>query len=228
MVSIQFLAHSFFKIQNGGGAVLVDPFIAGKSASNVKRLIDCPCSEKQLKDISAILITHEHFDHFDRELIEHIVARDNALVVAHDSVLNQLNISKRNVCPINANGSVSVRGIKVKAFSAHHPQSFYPLSYLIEMDGQRIFHAGDTDTMEGFFETIKCDTAMLPIGGTMTMDLVDAVKTTKAIKPKIVIPMHYNTFSVIQVDPMEFKTRIEKTNLKTKVAIMNPGETLEL
>ncbi len=60
------------------------------------------------------------------------------------------------------------------------------------------------------------------------MDIVDAVKATKSMKPKFVIPMRYNTFSFIKADPQEFKARIEKSNLKTKAIVLAPGEKVKV
>ena len=60
-----------------------------------------------------------------------------------------------------------------------------------------------------------------------TMDIIDAVRATKTMKPKYVIPMHYNSFTTIQVDPNEFRSRIEKSILKTVPVILKPGEVFK-
>ncbi|MCD6433986.1 MAG: MBL fold metallo-hydrolase, partial [Candidatus Diapherotrites archaeon] len=69
---------------------------------------------------------------------------------------------------------------------------------------------------------------LLPIGGKVTMDIIDAVKATKMIKPKIVIPMHYNTFEIIKANPKEFAERIAESALKTEVKILKPGQEIKL
>jgi L-ascorbate metabolism protein UlaG (beta-lactamase superfamily) len=101
------------------------------------------------------------------------------------------------------------------------------LGYLISADNQSIYHAGDTELHDSFGE-IKTDIALLPIGGAYTMDVVDAVRATKTMKPKYVIPMHYNTFDEIKADSNEFCQRINKSILKTKPIVMGIGETVEL
>ena len=228
MVELQYLGHSFFKFESKGKSILVDPFLNSKAPSpDLKALIKCPLSEKDFKNISLILVSHEHFDHFDKKFIESIAAKNDSLIVAHDSLLNELKIPKRQMVSIATDSKINVRDVEIKAIPAHHPQSFYPLSFLIEINGNRIFHAGDTDLMEEH-EKIKADVALLPIGGSYTMDLVDAVKAIKCIKPKFAIPMHYNTWAHIKADPQEFKARIEKSNLKTKPVILAPGETFKL
>ncbi|HIH21099.1 MAG: MBL fold metallo-hydrolase [Candidatus Diapherotrites archaeon] len=228
MVELRFFRHSFFQLSANGKNILIDPFLDCKAPSpEMKALVKSPVQEKDFKDVSLILVSHEHYDHFDKKFIESIASKQDSLVAAHDSVLNELNLPKRQLVSIATDSSVNVRNASIKAFPAHHPHSFYPLSFLIELNGVRIFHAGDTDLMEEH-EKIKADVAILPIGGASTMDLVDAVKAVKCMKPKVAIPMSYNTFSHIQADPLEFKARIEKSNLKTKPVILQPGESFKL
>ncbi len=209
-------------------SILVDPFVNFDAGdSGLKRLVKCPVKEKELCDVAAILITHEHFDHFDKKFVEKAAKKHDSLVVAHDSILNELSLPRRQLVSIGCDSRVSVRGANIKAIPAHHPKAFYPLSFLIEFDGAKIFHAGDTDLMDDY-ERIKTDVALLPIGGCITMDLGDAVKATKNIRPKFVVPMHYNTFDHIRADAGDFKAKIEKSNLKTKPVVLEPGETMKV
>lgn len=228
MIELQYLGHSFFKIESKGKNILIDPFFNCNAPSpELKSLVKCPLTEKDFKNVSLILVSHEHFDHFDKKFIESIAAKQDTLVVAHDSLLNELKIPKRQTVSIATDSKLNVRDVSIKAVPAHHPQSFYPLSFLIELNGVKIFHAGDTDLMEEH-EKIRADVVLLPIGGSYTMDLVDAVKAIKCMKPKFAIPMHYNTFEHIKADPQEFKARIEKSNLKTIPVILEPGQKFKL
>jgi len=93
--------------------------------------------------------------------------------------------------------------------------------------GKELYIIRDDSALMDSFSSIKPDIAMLPIGGTLTMDLIDAVRATKTMKPDYVIPMHYNTFEEIKADPAEFKEQIEKSVLKTKPLIMKPGQALK-
>ena len=228
MVRIQYLGHSFFKISFSNINILVDPFIkCNTKDAAFDRLVECPVSEDDLKNTTMILITHEHFDHFEKDTVEKIAQRDNALVVAHDSILTELDLPRNLTRSVTVGDEITLRNINIKAVSAHHPHSFYPLGYVMECKGQTVYHAGDTALTENFAD-IKCDIALLPIGGTYTMDCVDAVKAVKTMKPEIAIPMHYNTFEMIKADPNEFKAKIEKSILKTKAVILQPKQTFKL
>lgn len=228
MIKVQYFGHSFFKVSFPGRNILFDPFLGSEgSEPRFERQIGCAAKARDLKDIALILISHEHFDHFDKQLVEKIAGRDSSAIVSAEHLLQQLNVSKRLLRPIKMNETATVRGVEVKAVAAHHPQAFYPLGFLVSCNGKSILHAGDTDLIDDFSE-ISPDVALLPIGGAMTMDCVDAVRAVKTMKPRIAIPMHYNTFKVIEQDPAEFKARIDKSILKTKPVILKPGETFTL
>ncbi len=221
MVEVRFLGHSFFKISFSEATFLIDPFVY--DVKETKRLVKCPITTKKLKNIDAILVTHEHFDHFDKKAIEEICENESCCVIAHDSVLNELNISKNLKRPISKEGVVNLKGVKIKAISAHHPHSFYPMGFHLESKGVSVFHAGDTDLVPGLLN-VKSNIALLPIGGHFTMDLIDAVKLVKTTKPDVVIPMSYNTFDFMQVSQNDFSEKINKSILKTKPIILKPGE----
>ncbi|MFH1544645.1 MAG: metal-dependent hydrolase [archaeon] len=225
MVKIHFLGHSSFKLVYPHTSILIDPFINNTCIEpSFKRLIDSPVKENELNDVSLILVSHEHFDHFDKKAIESIAQKNNSVVVGHESVLQKLKLHKRFLCPITIGQKIELRKLAIEGITAHHPNSFFPIGFLIDSGKEKIYHAGDTDLIDEFDE-IKADIALLPIGGTYTMDLVDGVKATKSMKPKIVIPMHYNTFSMIKADALEFKHKIEKSLLETKPVILKPGES---
>ena len=223
-VKVSYLAHSFFKISSSGKNLLVDPFFEHPSQ---QRLIKCPITESSLKNIDVILITHEHPDHFDKAAIERIANREKCAIVATRNVLNELNINHAQCIEVSSYDEKLVRGFKITTLPAHHPTAFYPVSYLIKIGNKTIFHAGDT-TLKDEFAEIKADLSLLPIAGKATMDVVDAVKATKMIKPKYAVPMHYNTFEHIKIDPREFSYRIDKSILKTKPVILKPGKSITI
>lgn len=227
MVNVRFLGHSFFRISFKGCNVLTDPYIKNESPNpDFMRLEKTAAKEKDFKNVDIVLLSNEHFDHFEKELVEKTVSENNAVVVGHESLLRQLNLSRRFTQPLGIGQSLALRKIKVTGMPAHHPPSFYPMGYLLEGDGKKIYHAGDTELLDEF-EIKNPDLALLPIGGYQTMDCVDAVRAVKAMKPTYAIPTHYNTFAMMKTDPNEFRQKIEKSILKTKPVILKPGQSFK-
>ncbi|MBU2100859.1 metal-dependent hydrolase [Candidatus Micrarchaeota archaeon] len=227
VVEITFFGHSFFKIDFNGTKLLFDPFMNNTCQDSAfNRILPCTAKKCDLEKIDLILISHEHFDHFDKKAIESIVKQNNSLVVAHDSILNKLSLERRFLHPLNLDQKINLRDVTIECVTAHHPESFYPVGFIVSSKGKSVYFSGDTSLIDSFSE-INVDVALLPIGGTYTMDCVDCVKATKLIKPKYVIPMHYNTFEMIKCDVNELKRKIEKSVLTTKPILLNPGETFK-
>ena len=226
-MKLQYLGHSFFKVLVNNFSILIDPFINNTSKDdNFRSLMKCPVTEKTAPRADAMLISQEQFDHFDRKAVEAIAARDNSIVVSHESVLRELSLPPNNLRSIGIGENFSLRGIDFEVIPAHRPQSFYPMGFLIKHNGKQLYFAGDTDLTD-HFARIKPDVALLPIGGNITMDVLDAVRATKTMKPKYAIPMHYDTFPIIKADPQDFRQRIEKSILKTVPVILKPGQEFE-
>jgi len=125
---------------------------------------------------------------------------------------------------------------RVKFTIAHHgsqtPDGQYagePAGIVLTIDGITIYHTGDTGLfydMKLIGEMNNIDYMLVPIGDNFTMGITDAVKAVEFVNPKHVIPMHYKTFPVINAEPSEFKSRIEKEGKKCRV--MEFGEEIEL
>ena len=227
MVKLSYFGHSFFKLSFPEANVLIDPFLDYTAVpANLKPVQECVVKKKDLNDIALVLVSHEHFDHFDKSAVENIALRNSSMVVAHQGLLDQIDIPSNLKFAIEVGNKAKLRKLEVEAVPAQHKQSFCPVGFVVSNGNVSVYHAGDTDLLNRFRE-IKTDVALLPIGGNMTMDVVDGVRATKIIKPSLVIPMHYNTFPVIKQDPHDFRKRIEKSVLKTKVEVMKPGQTIE-
>lgn len=124
----------------------------------------------------------------------------------------------------------------VKLTIAHHgskaPNGEYmgnPCGAIINIGNKKVYHTGDTGLfldMKLIGELAQPDVMLLPIGNNFTMGIDDATKAVEFVKPKLAIPMHYNTFPVIQANPQEFVSKVEKAGFKATA--MNYGETINL
>jgi len=105
----------------------------------------------------------------------------------------------------------------------------YPCGFIYNMEGKTIFHAGDTGLTTEFDligRTEKIDVALLPIGDNFTMGPEDAIIAASMLKPRQVVPMHYNTWEIIEQDPHRFKEMLEEET-SIKCTVMAPGDVLE-
>lgn len=95
--------------------------------------------------------------------------------------------------------------------------------FLVGVGGKIIYHAGDTGLfgdMKLIGDTNKIDIALLPIGDNFTMGIEDAIRVVEMLDSELTVPMHYNTFDIIKVDPKEFVRKVEKTGRKSKLLIL--------
>jgi len=94
-----------------------------------------------------------------------------------------------------------------------------PAGVIVTMQGRKIYHCGDTGIfgdMKLIGELDKIDVMLVPIGGNFTMDVDDAVKAVNMVNPRLAIPIHYNTFPVIQAAPQEFVKKVEALGIQAK------------
>jgi|GEM_PF-184608 len=226
-INIKYLGHSSFLLDIDNKKILTDPYFGNNPLGQYKRLIPCAHKPTYIKKLDIILISHEHMDSFDLESINLLAKRFNPNIIAHHSILTKIDTSNQQKIPIDEFETKSINNISFSAYPAHHPTSFYPLSYLIKnKNGKSIYFAGDT-LMTRDHEKIRPNIALLPIGGKRTMDLGTAIRVAKKMRPDILIPMHYNTFEDIKRNPQEAKYKLDNTNYKIKTIVLQPGKSFK-
>jgi len=217
---LRYLGHSGFEIELDGTLIYIDLFLENREVGGMKREIPAPVRPEDIDRADLILITHEHRDHFEKGTVEKIVARTGALVIAPNCVLRELEIPRANKMEIGVGDEFVVKGVEIKVVKAVHPQSACPVGYIIKKGGKSIYHAGDTYEFGEMFD-IKADFALIPIGGTYTMDAYSAYKAAKEINCRYIIPMHYNTSERVRQNISEFAREVESS--KVKPIIMKVG-----
>ncbi|MEM3856919.1 MAG: metal-dependent hydrolase [Thermoprotei archaeon] len=226
MVKLKFLGHACFQLSHSGKSVLFDPFLKGnpKAAAGPDRV-----------PADLILVSHGHSDHLG-DAVE-ISKRTGAPVFTTFELGVKLQMQGANVVAGNHGGSHDFGFAQAKITWAVHSSSFgehleeagNPCGFVLKAGGIAVYHAGDTDVF-GDMSLIGeegVDVALLPIGGFFTMDARGAVRAVKMLKPKKVVPMHYNTFPPITADPQLFKKMVEEET-SAKCVLMEPGQETEL
>ncbi|MCM1046085.1 MAG: MBL fold metallo-hydrolase [Candidatus Gastranaerophilales bacterium] len=162
--------------------------------------IDPYRSEGDSHDADIIYITHEHYDHFSPEDIEKVRKEDTVYVLPESmrKAAQDLRAKEGNVVLVKAGEKTEIAGVPTETVAAYnHVKPFHPknkgwVGYILTIEGERIYIAGDTDSNEENRQ-VKCDIAIVPVGGFYTMDAKKAAELVNSIKPKIAIPSHYGS-----------------------------------
>jgi L-ascorbate metabolism protein UlaG (beta-lactamase superfamily) len=220
-VRIEFLGHSAFLIETGEYYLLLDPFLKGN-----------PSARKTPEEIKPthIFVSHGHDDHLGSTI--YMAKASGAIVYATFELAGQLGKEGLNVREGHIGGKQIGEFGSIKFFNAQHGSGIlggHACGFVLGIENKKVYFAGDTGLFGdmSFLADEEIDIAMVPIGDLFTMGPEDAIKAVKLIKPRYVIPMHYNTFPAIKQDPVKFKESIENETNST-VIILSPGEIFEL
>ncbi|SFI35887.1 L-ascorbate metabolism protein UlaG, beta-lactamase superfamily [Selenomonas ruminantium] len=224
MVMFKYYGHSCFMLDNGEHKVLFDPFLTGNPKATVKAEdIDC----------DFILISHAHSDHLGDA--PEIAGRTGAELVGIPEVLAicEQRVPGLKQHPMNLGGSINLPFGRVRMTMAKHSSGVaggIACGYVISMSGLKIYFAGDT-ALFGDMQLIgrkdEIDYAILPVGDNYTMGLEDAALAAQWLNARHVIPVHYNTWPIINQDVKKYR-EITEAMSRAEVHVVEPGAELEL
>ncbi|KGR77503.1 metal-dependent hydrolase [Ureibacillus manganicus] len=226
-MEISYHGHSVVKIKTNGQVILIDPFIRGNGLTDLKVEEEKP---------NVILLTHGHNDHVG-DTVE-LAKANNSLVVAPNELANYLAKEGVTVHNMGIGGAYEFPFGTVKYTLAFHGSVYEtengeiinagnPGGILFTAENLTIYHAGDTalfGDMKLIGDRHAIDVAFLPIGDNFTMGPEDAAYAVTLLNPKIVVPIHYNTFPVIEQDPHHFARLVKDS----KVQVLSPGNVVEI
>ena len=226
-VKVTWHGHAAFTLDDGVDVVLIDPWFTGNPAAT------CGADEVAA---TLIVVTHGHRDHLG-DAVE-ISRRVGAPILA----INELAIHLGRTADVqtlrgNIGGTLRWNGVAVKLVAAVHTSAIdtgdgfaavtAAAGVVVRIGDKTIYHAGDT-ALFGDMRLIGdevLDAAIVPIGGTYTMDARDAARAVELLRPGIVIPNHFDTFPQIRADPQEFADRVGGG---ARVKVLRPGGSLTI
>jgi L-ascorbate metabolism protein UlaG (beta-lactamase superfamily) len=227
MIEIQYLGHSAVYIKTEAVRLIVDPFLEGnpKAATSPSNI-----------QVDVIAVTHGHGDHLGDAVP--IALRTGALVIAPFELATYISKKGCRVHPMHIGGRFEFGWGKVKLTPALHGSAVIeengqivyagnPCGYLFSLEGKTIYHAGDTGVsceMELIGRLNRIDVAFLPIGDNFTMGPADAAEAVRMLNPRVVVPMHYDTFEIIEQDPKAFAALVSGS----RVEILKSGGMMNI
>lgn len=202
-------AQNSIRIDANGTIIYVDPFQI----------------DEENHDADFIFITHDHYDHYSLESINKILQRETAFIVP---IAMDKNVRKNTPVginhPVEPGKSYEVNGISFETVAMYNKLKPFHLKkagwcgYIIEVAGTRIYIAGDIDNIDEA-KAVKCDVAMIPIGGFYTMNYKEGADLINTMKPKAAIPTHYGTAVGSPSDGENFAKLVDKDiQVETKLS----------
>ena len=182
--NIEVFGQNSIRVRSEIGPIYIDPFQM----------------KEEPRDAAFILITHDHYDHFSEDDIAKVVG-DNTRLIVPEKMLNKTKSVAhlmKDVKTVTPGVSYEVDGLEFETVPAYnklkpfHPKNAEWVGYILNIDDKRIYIAGDTDATPEAKE-VKCDVALVPIGGTYTMDAKKAAELINEMCPKVAVPVHYGT-----------------------------------
>ena len=227
MARLTWHGHACFTlVTDDDTRIMFDPWLDQNPAADI--------GTDQVQDLDYILVSHGHFDHFGDAIP--LARKTGATLVAIYELAafaQSKGVEKTHGMSIGGGYRFPFGYAKLTP-ALHGPNvagdeegvfTCMPGGWWLDLGGKRLYHAGDTALITDM-QLLKgrVDVALLPIGDNYTMGPEDAARAVEFIEPRIVVPMHYNTFDLIRQDPAEFARLV---GARARVEILKPGESLE-
>ena len=210
--AVEWLGHSGFRVSTGRTTIYIDPYRVGEGAAPA----------------DLILVTHGHYDHFSPRDIQ-AISHPRTWLIAPAAVAEKVGGRVMSIAPGEVIDPEFAHGVSIRALAAYNTSKRGPdgkvfhareagwVGYDINIRGERLYHAGDTDVIPEMDQVTGVDMALLPVSGTYVMTAEEAAEAARRIQPRLAVPMHWGEHIGTEDDARRFE---ELTPVP--VAIMEP------
>ncbi len=197
--ALDWLGHSGFRLRAGRATIYIDPYRVAPDAPKA----------------DLILVTHGHYDHFSPQDIERL-SQKGTWLVAPAAVAERVSGQVASIAPGELLEEELVRGVGIAAVAAYntskrdaegklfHPPEAGFVGYDLNVRGERLYHAGDTDVIPEMDAVAGVDVALLPVSGTYVMTPDEAAEAARRIAPRVAVPMHWGELIGTREDAVAF------------------------
>lgn len=202
-IQLRWLGHDGFKISHNNSHIYIDPYRIDRSTN----------------DANILLISHNHYDHLSIEDIKKVINNNTIIIAAEECSESLKDISSEEIRKVRPGDKITLNQYKIEVVEAYnvdknyHPKDDRKVGFIITIDNTRIYHAGDTDLIPEM-EIFGSDIALVPVSGTYVMTAEEAaLAVNNYIKPKVAIPMHYNSIVGSTEDAKKFKELVKTADV---------------
>ncbi|MDP2586144.1 MAG: MBL fold metallo-hydrolase, partial [Candidatus Komeilibacteria bacterium] len=186
-------------------------------------------AEDQIQPANYVFITHGHFDHCSPEDLKKIVSDQTIVIASAECQKDLAGLTVKQIHYLKPGENLGIANLRINAVQAYNINKFREpgvpfhlpggdeLGYIIQINGVRIYHAGDTDNIPEMADLENIHIALLPVSGTYVMTPTEAAAAAKVIQPKIAIPMHYGSIVGTLADAEKFKQLAEQLGIKVEI-----------
>lgn len=232
-MKITLIGHNTLLIETAGARILTDPYFGPRGNPFYMRLSPPACPPEALRQVDAVLVSHNHWDHIDRRFFR-LLPRQTPIFAPHLTAWETRLYGGRHVVGLRPWQSVTLGEIEIHAVPAIHLVS--TIGFVLCAEGLEIYFAGDTfyaPFMKQIGNRFKLDVALIPVTTyrpPMTMNEQEAVLATRDLAPRLVIPVHLGLdmrFPFLRTgqSPQGYIRRLREAGLDTPVKLLKEGET---
>ena len=244
--TVTWLGHATVVVEIGGRRVITDPALTRRMAHLRRRR---PLVAQAIEQLDLVVVSHVHMDHFHLPSLR-LIDRSVPVVVPLGAAPLAAKAGFDDVHELGPDGQVTVAGVEVRAVPAVHRGGRGPhsrvasdaMGLVLSAGGRSVYFAGDTDYYEAMADLAGVDVALLPIWGWGPsigdghMDPSRAVAATELIRPGIVVPIHWGTYtplrmsglgapSWLELPAVEFERRLGRTAVADRLRLLHPGQS---
>jgi len=207
-VEITWMGHASFRISGGGRVVYIDPW----------KLTEAP------HDADVVIVSHDHHDHYSQDDVAKVSGAETVTLAPVDTAVKLLGAIA--IAPLER---TTAGGVDIQAVAAYnvgksfHPKAKHWIGAVITLEGKRIYYAGDTDLIDEMDDLVDVAVALLPVGGTYTLDAAEAACAAERIGCKAAVPYHWGDIVGTADDAEAFAAAA-----CCSVTVLQPGESLTL